>query len=152
MLKRETRLLTCPDNHQTVAVNPAWSVKLKLSDCTRWPEKAGCDQACLSQIIAEPNDCLLSTVVSKWYDGKTCALCHREITRPGAVISPEGVTHEWNAFKPEQLPRIFATHQPLCWYCNNVEELLAMRPDLIVKRAIPQVHEEPLRYTPSAVY
>ena len=53
MLKRETRLLTCPENHQSAAVNPAWSLKLRLSACSRWPEKAGCDQACLSQIAAE---------------------------------------------------------------------------------------------------
>lgn len=152
MLKRETRLVTCPENHQPVAVNPAWSLKLRLSACTRWPEKAGCDQACLSQIEVEPNDCLLSTVVSKWYEGKTCVLCHRAIETPGAVISPEGVAAEWNAFAPEDLPRVFATHQPVCWNCNNVEELLQTRPELVVKRAVPQIEEEPLRYTPGALY
>ena len=152
MLKRETRLITCPENHQTAAVNPAWSTSLRLSACSRWPEKAGCDQACLSQIETSPQECLLSTVVRKWYEGKTCTLCHRAIEYPGGVISPEGVAREWNEFSPEQLPRIFATHQPLCWNCNNVVELIETRPDLVTPRTVVRVTEEPLKYSPRAIY
>lgn len=56
-----TRPVACPENQQAAAVgmdamhaavtgidgNP----DLRLSDCTRWPERASCNQACLSQAV-----------------------------------------------------------------------------------------------------
>lgn len=59
------RPVACPEDQQPAVVNidvrhAAATVMdgrpdLRLSDCTRWPERAGCDQKCLSQAVqAEP--------------------------------------------------------------------------------------------------
>lgn len=55
------RPVTCPENHQPAVVaidgNHAASTimdgspALRLCDCTRWPERAMCNQACLSEAI-----------------------------------------------------------------------------------------------------
>ena len=60
-----SRLIACPENHQPVVVNidarhaAATGMdghpELRLCDCTRWPERSNCDQACLPQAVkAEP--------------------------------------------------------------------------------------------------
>ena len=111
--------------------------------CSRWPERAGCDQGCLSQIAASPNGCLLRNIVASWYAGKSCVECRRPIRTivwheaPPAVRTPDGASHEWIDFAPEELPRLFETAQPLCWYCNNVNELARLRPGYIVRRERP---------------
>lgn len=59
------RPVVCPENHQPAVVNidardAATTVMdgrsdLRLCDCTRWPERANCNEACLAQAIkAEP--------------------------------------------------------------------------------------------------
>ena len=133
------RLVTCPDNKQTAAVSGI----RRLTKCSRWPERAGCDQDCLAQIEASPQDCLVATIVKAWYTGKTCVICKRAIETPAAVIAPDGLTREWSEFAPQDLPRVFATHQPLCWQCNNVEELARLRPDVVTRRHYPAPEPEP---------
>lgn len=60
-----SRAVTCPENHRHVAVRIDavhaavtgihGRPKLRLADCSRWPERAKCDQACLPQALrAEP--------------------------------------------------------------------------------------------------
>ena len=108
-----------------------------------WPERAGCDQACLAQIAASPNGCLLRTIVASWYAGKSCVECHRPIgtivwhEAPPAVRTADGRSHEWTDFAPQDLPALFETSQPLCWSCNNVNELARLRPGVIVRREQP---------------
>lgn len=56
-----SRLVACPENHRPAAVSidarhaAATAMDghpdLHLSDCTRWPERAHCDQACLGQAV-----------------------------------------------------------------------------------------------------
>jgi hypothetical protein len=53
------RAVTCPETKQTVAVEfdalhaavtgLQGKSDLRLADCTRWPERAGCDEACLEE-------------------------------------------------------------------------------------------------------
>jgi len=55
------RPVTCPENHKPAVVNIDvehaaasiidGSADLRLSDCTCWPERAQCNQACLSQAV-----------------------------------------------------------------------------------------------------
>lgn len=60
-----SRLVACPEDHQTATVNidarhaAATGIHgrpdLRLCDCSRWPERSGCDRACLPQALeAEP--------------------------------------------------------------------------------------------------
>jgi len=64
---RDNRTVNCPETHSPVAVRfnalraaftgMSGKPKLSLADCSRWPERAGCDQACLpdaERAIPEP--------------------------------------------------------------------------------------------------
>ena len=54
---RDSRPVNCPETHATVAVRfnalraaitgLSGKPQLGLADCSRWPERAGCDQACI---------------------------------------------------------------------------------------------------------
>ena len=144
-----TRLITCPDNHQTAAVDI--NLFQRMSDCSRWPEKAGCDQACFSQILAAPAACLVQKIAADWYTGKRCAVCERPIgaivwhERPPALWAPDGTTREWTGVAPEELPAVLASHAPLCWTCHVTMsfrrehgELVIERPRVAAKRATLQ--------------
>ena len=59
------RAVTCPENHQQVAVNLdarhaaltgfRAQPEVRLADCTRWPERWKCDRACLADALqAQP--------------------------------------------------------------------------------------------------
>ncbi len=58
---REGRTVNCPETHAPVSVRfnalrAAWTSlagppKLRLADCTRWPERAGCGQECIPDAV-----------------------------------------------------------------------------------------------------
>ncbi len=144
---RGQRLVTCPQNSETAAVNvdalhAAFS-DLRLSNCSRWPERAGCDQRCLSQIAESPTNCLVSKIVTAWYAGKSCVLCARPIgeivwhERPPALLSSDGSAFEWSEIAPETLPRVFESCRPLCWNCYLAESFRREFPSLPVDRRRP---------------
>jgi hypothetical protein len=155
---RGKRLITCPENGDTAAVDVdvirATFSDPKLNACSRWPEKAGCDQKCLAQIEETPTECRLSTIVTSWYAGKECFLCGRPIgpivwhERPPALLSPKAEVFEWKEIAPENLPRVFATHRPLCWTCYLAESFRQEFPNLPVDRQRPvPAPPEPLNTT-----
>lgn len=145
---RGDRVVTCPDNNQTVAVrvdatHAAWSAaagheEFRLEACSRWPVKDGCGQACLAQIHAQPEDCLVRTQVTRWYTDKTCAYCGKALglvdwTRhKPALRRPDGTTVEWADIRAESLPEVFATHAAICWDCHVAETFRRERPDLVI--------------------
>lgn len=144
---RGERLVTCPENHQTAAVNvdavhAAFS-DVRLSTCSRWPERAGCDQRCLSQIAEAPSNCLVSNIVTAWYEGTSCVLCHRPIgaiawhEKPPALISRDGAAFEWSEIPHEMLPQVLQTCKPLCWNCYLAESFRREFPKLPVERKRP---------------
>jgi len=144
---RGERLVTCPETHETAAVkvdalHAAFS-DLRLSNCSRWPERAGCDQRCLAQIAEAPSNCLVSNIVTAWYEGKSCVLCDRPIgtiawhEKPPALLSPEGTSFEWSEIPHETLPRVFQTCKPLCWNCYLAESFRREFPKLPVDRRRP---------------
>ncbi|MGH9645027.1 MAG: hypothetical protein ACRD3Q_21700, partial [Terriglobales bacterium] len=86
---RGKRLITCPESHTTEAVDVAAGEAsvgaflakptLRLSECSRWPQHRDCGQECLQQIEVDPENCLVWNIVSKWYTGKSCVFCHKQI-------------------------------------------------------------------------
>lgn len=62
---RGTRLVTCPENSEPAAVTidpkhvfmtgAVGEPDLRLSSCSRWPERQECAQECLRQIEAAPS-------------------------------------------------------------------------------------------------
>ncbi len=134
---RETSVITCPETLRPAAVKLRMQ---RLRDCSRWPEKAGCDEGCLRQIAEQPEACRLHTIVATWYAGKACAKCARLIgpivwhDRPPALLGPDGTTHEWREVAPEELPELFDTHLPLCWSCHNIAAFQHEFPGLAFER------------------
>jgi hypothetical protein len=144
-------VITCPENLQSAAVNVAafdaakWAAisgetDVHLKTCSRWPEKAGCDQACLSQITASPHACALQTIVSQWYENRACHFCGRAIEnivwheRPPALRMRDGRTREWKDIAPEELQGVFANADAACWACHIVETFRKEHPELVVER------------------
>ncbi|HUA16905.1 MAG TPA: hypothetical protein VMG31_16545 [Verrucomicrobiae bacterium] len=149
---RGQRIVTCPETHTPAAVDIAAGEAaagaflkeptLRLKECSRWPERQGCGQECLQQIEADPEKCLVWNIVSKWYEGKSCVFCHKEIgplhhlDHAPALLGPSFKTVEWNEIRPEQLPEIFASHQPVCWNCHVAESFRRLHPELVTDRKL----------------
>lgn len=148
---RGKRLVTCPENKNPEAVNVAAGEAalgaffneptLRLNQCSRWPERQGCGQDCLRQIETDADNCLVWNIVAKWYEGKTCVFCQKPIgplhhvDHAPALLGPDFRTAEWKSVKPEELPKIFATHQPVCWNCHIAENFRRLHPELVTDRA-----------------
>jgi len=147
---RGKRLITCPETHKTEAVDvdakeAAFGAflsepTLHLRQCSRWPERQNCGQECLSQIETDPENCLVWNIVSQWYEGRQCALCHKafgplhHLDHAPALMTPDHKTIEWTYIRPQQLPEVFATHEPLCWNCHVAETFRRVHPELVVDR------------------
>jgi hypothetical protein len=148
---RGKRLVTCPETHKAAAVDVGAGEAalgaflkeptLRLVECSRWPEREGCGQECLQQIEVDPQNCLVWSVVSHWYEGKSCAFCHKPIgslhrlDHAPALLGPDSKTAEWKDIKPEQLPEIFETYRPVCWNCHVTETFRRVHPELVTDRA-----------------
>ena len=143
-------LVRCPETQRTAAVGVAagkaattalWgNPALRLDQCSRWPERQNCGQECLQQIETDPDHCLLWNIVSRWYENKSCALCHKRFGRLShldhapALMDPDRKTREWTEFRPEELAGIFSTYQPVCWDCHVTETFRRLNPELVVYR------------------
>lgn len=149
---RGKRLITCPETHTPQAVDVAAGEAavgaflaeptLRLIECSRWPERKDCGQECLQQIEVDPEHCLVWNIVTKWYEGKACVFCHKQIgplhhmDHAPALLSPDNKTVEWKEFRPEQLPEILETHRPVCWNCHIAESFRRTHPELVVDRKL----------------
>jgi hypothetical protein len=150
-VSRGTRLVACPETRRPAAVEldpvrAALSLlggepgRLRLSSCSRWPEKAGCGQDCLADVERDKEACLVRSIVAGWYRGQSCVFCGKpipEVTwtehRP-ALLSPDRSTVSWKDVRPESLPDIFSTHKPVCWDCHVVQSVVREHPDLVTVR------------------
>lgn len=149
---RGQRVITCPENHQPAAVRVAagkaavesaiHAPHLNLSACSRWPEKAGCGQECLSQIKDNPESCLVSNIVNHWYEGKSCVFCHKPFgeihwhDHPPALIDVQRKTVQWDEVPVENLQQTLATHWPVCWNCHIAETFRHQHPELVTDRPV----------------
>jgi hypothetical protein len=148
---RGTRVIVCPEQVEFAAVEvdavtaaltaPYGKSDLRLESCSRWPERGDCGEACLAQIEAAPEACLLRTILTDWYQGKSCALCGkpfgeiRWMDHEPALLGSEGVTVEWRETAPELVVSVLASHRPVCWNCHVAETFRRQHPDLVTDRA-----------------
>ena len=114
--------------------------ELRLRDCSRWPERAGCGQVCLTQVEESPEACLVRTMLERWYEGKRCAYCRRAFAairwhdhKPG-LRAPDGGVREWSDVPPETLTEVLRTHRPVCRNCLVAEGFRLRFPELVVER------------------
>lgn len=148
---RGPRVITCPENQKPAGVSVdarhraatalGKAPELRLSSCSRWPERAGCGQQCLAQIEASPEDCLVRNILVKWYEGKSCACCGREFgeiplagSKP-AVVGKDNVSLEWSQISADQLFETLAAALPICFACHMANTLVREHPELVVKRS-----------------
>jgi hypothetical protein len=147
---RGTRLVTCPETQKTAAVevdavraalSTVGKHDLELKQCSRWPGNQSCGQECIAQIEAAPEDCLVRTVLTKWYAERNCVVCGRALgnidwlSHKPALRGPAGETVEWSSLIPELIPELLATHEPVCWNCHVAATFRRQYPDLVVDRS-----------------
>lgn len=147
---RGKRLIICPESHTPEAVDVAageaavgaflTEPTLHLKECSRWPERQDCGQECLQQIEVDPENCLVWNIVSKFYEGKKCVLCYKpfgplhHLDHAPALLGTNFDLKEWKDVRPEKLPEVFSTHQPICWNCLVTETFRRLHPELVVDR------------------
>ncbi len=156
---RGERVVTCPENQRPagVAVDARHAAasglgfrpELRLSACSRWPEHAGCGQACLAQIEAAPEGCLVRNILLQWYEDKSCRSCGRPIgpivaggAKP-AVISADNISVEWSQIPAERLQEVLSAAQPVCFACHMASKMMREHPELVIDRStrtVPQSH------------
>lgn len=141
----------CPETGKPVAVEidaahaaltTAHGVpELRLTSCTRWPERAGCGQECVAQIETSPEECMVKEILTDWFAGKSCVYCRKhfgEINwtehKPAIYDPSKRRTLEWDELQVETLPLMLETYLPVCWNCHIAESFRFEHPELAVER------------------
>jgi len=145
------RVITCPENRQyagvklgmqrVLATGLVSSPKLRLSTCSRWPERAGCGQECLSQIAERPEECLVRKILTQWYADKHCIYCKQpfgtiewSIRKPALQIEGRA-SLACDSVPAENLPDTLANAQPVCFSCHTATEWVREHPDQVTDRS-----------------
>ena len=148
---RGKRVVICPETQQPVGVTvdlghaattAVWEkADVRLTSCSRWPERAGCDQPCVAQIEAEPVETRTKVIATHFFAGKRCGICQRAIEPPNAATLQPGflnlVTHEvnaWDEIDPAKLTAATEHDLPLCANCTLAESFRQRFPDRVVER------------------
>jgi hypothetical protein len=147
---RGARVITCPETEKPAGVKvdvkfaaltaPFGKSRLRLNDCSRWPERRDCGQECLKQIESAPEECLVRNILTKWYHEKMCVLCHKPLgeinwlEHKPALMNADRRSVEWHEIRPEKLYDVLATHMPICWNCHIAETFRRECPELVVDR------------------
>jgi hypothetical protein len=146
-------VIQCPENLHPAGVRVdarhagvtaiGTGARLRLSTCSRWPERAGCGQQCLSQIEAAPKDCLVDHILTAWYAGKACVWCGLPFgkvdwsAQKPALLSADKTSVEWNQVPAEDLAKTLETALPVCFSCHMAGILVREHPDLVTDRSRP---------------
>jgi hypothetical protein len=148
---RGTRVVTCPQTHKPAAVTvdlghaAATAVldtaDVQLTTCSCWPEREGCDQACVPQIVEAQDETRARTIAAHFFEGARCAICQTRIEPPNpATLQPglfDPATQEvaaWDEVPAEQLMDIFKARRAICPNCTLAESFRRRFPDRVVDR------------------
>ena len=118
--------------------------EIRLESCWRWPLNKECGQECLVELDVSPPECLVRSVLMKWYKGKRCVFCLRTFDELSltdhkpSLLSLEGNPVEWQQVKMSNLAEVLATHTPVCWNCDIAQTFRREHPDLVVDRSFPR--------------
>src|SRR3982750_955356 len=88
---RGNHVVVCPETQQPAGVKvdlghaattAVWEkADVRLTTCSRWPERAGCDQPCAAQIEAEPCETRPKAIAPPCFGGKRCGIASGPSTR-----------------------------------------------------------------------
>jgi hypothetical protein len=150
---RGRMVITCPENQRpagvlvdaphAAATGLGGLPEFRLSNCSRWPERADCGRECLQQIADSPENCLVRNVLVRWYQGKNCAWCDRPIgeihhaEREPALLMPDRTSLAWAEIPAERLQETLAAALPLCFSCHTANTMVRTHPDLVIDRSRP---------------
>lgn len=144
------RVVRCPETgeKQAVVVDAAHALThamrddaLTLKSCSRWPERADCDQPCLQQITEAPDGCFVRSQLDTFYKGATCALCGKSfgdhvdwaVHEPG-LLDAEGLVTVWEQHPAQTMDQVLAARQPVCWDCTQIQRVAEAHPERITVR------------------
>lgn len=97
----------------------------RLKSCTRWPERAECDQDCIAQV--EPGPAVIDRILGRWYDSKNCAICAMPLVRTdfqrgkAAALDRDGALVELREMNWNEFPMSLERFDPICWKCHATE-------------------------------
>ncbi len=147
---RDSRLITCPANHEAAivevdAVHAALTSALgqpdiRLQNCWRWPLEKSCGQECLVQLDVAPAECLIRGVLMRWYDFKSCVYCGKHFSQirlldhKPALRTPEGKLLEWSELPAQDLQTALSAYEPVCWDCYLAQSFVRDHPEAVVYR------------------
>ena len=146
---RGKRIVTCPETNLPVstevnaalaaATSMATQPRFVVTACSRWPEHAGCAQACALQIEASPEETLVRSIVTRWYAGTNCVYCAKPIADIGGLVSPailtsDGELCEWTEVAADDLPRFLADSVAVCATCELAEDFRRRFPERVSDR------------------
>lgn len=146
---RGKRIVTCPETLLPVGAEISaalaagtWMTArphLVVTACSRWPERAGCDQACASQVEAAPEETLVRSIVTRWYGERTCFYCAQPIGEISGAVVPalldsDGALREWKDVAAEDLPGALANSVAVCAKCELAEDFRHRFPNLVTMR------------------
>jgi hypothetical protein len=150
MLYRGRRVVVCPETRKYVGVEmnalhaataAEDETELCLNSCTRWPERADCNQDCVYQIANAPEDCAVRVMLEDFYEGRSCVLCHKPLAsprwdehKPALMRAYDRRTFECRELPPEALPVVLDAYLPVCWDCHIAETFHRQHPDLVTDR------------------
>lgn len=150
---RGAMVITCPENQKPASVSLdarhaaatsfSGAPNFRLSNCSRWPERAGCGQECLRQIEKSPESYLVRKILARWYAGKNCVWCRRPIAdihlaeRKPTLLLANQVSLEWAEIQAERLQETLDTAQPLCFSCHVANTMVREYPELVIDRSRP---------------
>lgn len=147
-----SRVIVCPETGKQAMVELDISraaltslvgkTDIRLQSCWRWPLKEDCGQECLLQLDDVSDDCLVHSVLTKWYLGKKCVFCERPfgkidlIDHEPALFTPEGITVDLADIPMSAVNEVMATYQPVCWNCHIAQTFYHEHPDLVIERPL----------------
>jgi hypothetical protein len=148
---RGTRVVVCPETHEPAAVTldtghaavtAVWEkADLRLATCSRWPEREGCDQACVPQIVEGGDETRAKTIAAHFFEGKHCAICQQTLDgvhagqlQPGLLDPITMHVLAWDEVPPQELPEDFGSWQAVCPNCTLAESFRRRFPDRVVDR------------------
>lgn len=144
---RGRQSVTCPDSGQPADVEvdnkfAFWAAlrgqeHSQLQSCSRWPEKGDCGQECLEELEPSPEN--IERLLTKWYEGKSCAICARALTPADwrrsrlAVLNQQNKLFDLRQMEMHNLQSKLHDMRPLCWNCHQEERVRQAVPPRILK-------------------
>ena len=92
---------------------------------------------CLEQLEPSPEN--IERFLTKWYEGKSCAICQRALTPSDwrrsrlAVLNEQQQIFELRQMFQEDLQSALQDMRPLCWTCHQEERQRQAVPARLLK-------------------